>query len=185
MAVSPDTLAKLAKFDTPSVCNFIELFEIRPRNQGYMDGRIKCNFPDFPPIVGYACTAAFRSDAPPAGGDAYGSIGQQLAQFAKLPGPPIVVFQDLDDPPVAAVFGEVMCSTYQAFGSAGLVTNGGGRDLEQVRALKYPVFTGSTICSSPMAALARFRSPSSCPPGRSRTSCLSFRASASSFRSSS
>jgi 4-hydroxy-4-methyl-2-oxoglutarate aldolase len=147
MAVSPDTLAKLAKFDTPSICNFIELFDVRPRNQGYMDARIKCNFPDFAPIVGYACTAAFRSDAPPAGGDAYGSIGQQLEQFAKLPGPPIVVFQDLDDPPVAAVFGEVMCSTYQAFGSAGLMTNGAGRDLEQVRALKYPVFTGSTICS--------------------------------------
>ena len=147
MTISRETLAKLAKFDTPSICNVIELFDIRPRNQGYMDARIKCNFPEFPPIVGYACTAAFRSDAPPVGGDAYGSIGQQLDQFAKLPGPPIVVFQDLDDPPAAAVFGEVMCSTYQAFGSAGLVTSGAGRDLEQVRALKYPVFTGSTICS--------------------------------------
>ena len=98
-------------------------------------------------MVGFACTASFRSDAPPAGGDAYGSIGAQIEQFATLPGPPVVVFQDLDDPPAAAVFGEVMCSTYQAFGSAGLVTNGAGRDLEQVRALKYPVFTGSTICS--------------------------------------
>ncbi|MBC7855104.1 MAG: RraA family protein, partial [Pirellulaceae bacterium] len=36
---------------------------------------------------------------------------------------------------------------YKAFGSAGLITNCAGRDLEQVRALKYPVFTGSTICS--------------------------------------
>src|SRR5262245_11425346 len=147
MSISKETLSKLAKFDTPSICNFIELFDIRPRNRGYMDARIKSNFPELPPIVGFACTAAFRSDAPPAGGDAYGSIGAQLEQFAKLPGPPIVVFQDLDDPPAAAVFGEVMCSTYQAFGSAGLVTNGAGRDLEQVRALKYPVFTGSTICS--------------------------------------
>ena len=59
----------------------------------------------------------------------------------------MVVFQDLDDPPAAAVFGEVMCSTYQGFGSVGLVTNGPGRDLEQVRAIKYPVFTGSTVCS--------------------------------------
>jgi regulator of RNase E activity RraA len=147
MSISKETLSKLAKFDTPSICNFIELFDIRPRNRGYMDARIKCNFPELPPIVGFACTTAFRSDAPPAGGDAYGSIGAQLDQFAKLPGPPIVVFQDLDDPPAAAVFGEVMCSTYQGFGSAGLVTNGAGRDLEQVRALKYPVFTGSTICS--------------------------------------
>jgi regulator of RNase E activity RraA len=112
-----------------------------------MDGRIKSNFPDFKPMVGYASTACFRSDAPPAGGDAYGSLQAQLAQFEELPGPAVVVFEDIDDPPVSAVFGEVMCSTYQAYGSAGLVTNGGGRDLEQVKALGYPVFTGNTIVS--------------------------------------
>jgi regulator of RNase E activity RraA len=125
----------------------IELFDVLPRNRGYMDSRVKCCFPELPPIVGYACTGSFRSDAPPVGGDAYGSIQKQLEQFASLPGPAVVVFQDLDDPPAAAVFGEVMCSSYQAFGSVGLVTNGAGRDLEQVRALAYPVFTGSTICS--------------------------------------
>jgi len=147
MTISKEILAKLARFDSPSICNFIELFDVPPRKRGYMDHRNKSNFPELPPIVGFACTAAFRSDAPPAGGDAYGSIGAQLDQFAKLPGPAVVVFQDLDDPPAAAVFGEVMCSTYQGFGSVGLVTSGAGRDLEQVRALKYPVFTGSTICS--------------------------------------
>lgn len=147
MTITKETLTQLAKYDTPSICNFIELFDVRPRNVGYMDHRVKSNFPEMPPIVGFAATASFRSDAPPMGGDAYGSIGAQLDQFAKLPGPAIVVFQDLDDPPAAAVFGEVMCSTYQAFGSPGLITNGAGRDLEQVRALKYPVFTGSTICS--------------------------------------
>jgi regulator of RNase E activity RraA len=40
-----------------------------------------------------------------------------------------------------------MCSTYQAFGATGLVTSGGGRDLLQVRALSFPVFTGCSICS--------------------------------------
>ncbi len=147
MTISEQTLQKLAEFDTPTICNVIELFDIRPRNQGYMDGRVQCNFPDFPPIVGFATTAGFRSDAPPAGGDAYGSIEKQIALFEELPGPPIVVFQDMDDPPVAAVFGEVMCSTYQAYGAVGLVTNGGGRDLEQVRDIGFPVFTGNTICS--------------------------------------
>jgi 4-hydroxy-4-methyl-2-oxoglutarate aldolase len=147
MPISQSDLQKLAKYDTPTICNIIELFDVRPRNRGYMDGRVKCDFPELPPTVGFACTAAFRSDAPPVGGDAYGSIQKQLEQFAALPGPAVVVFQDLDDPPVAAVFGEVMCSTYQAFGSVGLITNGGGRDLDQVRAIKYPVFTGSTICS--------------------------------------
>lgn len=145
--LTAETLKKLTKFDTPTICNVIELFDVIPRNRGYMDARVKCNFPEFPPVIGYACTASFRSDAPPKGGDAYGSIQKQLEQFETLPGPAMVVFQDLDDPPAAAVFGEVMCSTYQAFGSAGLITNGAGRDLEQVRALKYSVFTGSTICS--------------------------------------
>lgn len=147
MAITPATLDKLRKFDTPTICNVIELFDVRPRNRGYMDARIRCNFPHLPPMVGFASTAAFRSDAPPAGGDAYGSLEQQLETFASLPGPAIVVFEDLDDPPVAATFGEVMCSTYQGFGSVGLITSGGGRDLDQVRAIDYPVFTGSTICA--------------------------------------
>ena len=63
MAITSDTLAKLAKFDTPTICNIVELFYVRPRNQGYMDGRIQCNFPQFPPMVGFAVTASFRSDA--------------------------------------------------------------------------------------------------------------------------
>ena len=68
-----------------------------------MNGRIQANFPELPPMVGYAATASFRSDAPPVGGDAYGSIQAQLEQFAKLPGPAVVVFQDLDDPPAGVI----------------------------------------------------------------------------------
>jgi regulator of RNase E activity RraA len=147
MAITPEVLKKLAKFDTPTICNVIELFDVRPRNRGYMDHRIQCNFPHLPPMVGFASTAAFRSDAPPMKGDAYGTMDQQVAGFAELPGPAIVVFQDLDEPPVAATFGEVMCTTYKAFGSVGLITSGGGRDIEQVKAIDYPIFTGSTICS--------------------------------------
>lgn len=144
--ISAATLTRLAQFDTPTICNVIELFAVRPCNQGFMDGRIKSAFPELPPIVGFASTAAFRSGAPPKE-SAYDSMERQLATFAELPGPPVIVFQDLDDPPVGATFGEVMCSTYKAFGSVGLITSGGGRDLLQVQALNYPVFTGSTICS--------------------------------------
>ena len=147
MSVSPEVLAKLATFDTPTICNLIELFDVRPYNTGYMDGRIRAAFPQFPPMVGFAATAAFRADAPSGEKDVYGSLSGQLEQFAVLPGPAVVVFQDLDDPPVAATFGEVMCSSYQAFGSVGLITSGAGRDLLQVEAINYPVFTDGTICS--------------------------------------
>jgi len=147
MAITKHTLDKLSQFDTPTICNVIELFDIRPRNSGFMDGRIRASFPELAPMVGFASTAAFRSGAPPAGGDAYASFIEQVTRFDELPGPAVMVFEDLDDPPVGATFGEVMCSTYQAFGSVGLITSGGGRDLLQVRRLDYPVFTGSTICS--------------------------------------
>ena len=140
------TLHKLAQYDTPTICNIIELFEVRPNDVGYMDRRIQAAFPDMQPIVGFAATASLRSVSG-SRENAYGMLEAQLNQMDQLAGPAIVVFQDLDDPPVGATFGEVMCSTYQAFGSVGLITSGGARDLAQVRALGYSVFSASTICS--------------------------------------
>jgi regulator of RNase E activity RraA len=145
--ISPEVLQKLSAFDTPTICNIIELFELRPRNTGYMDARIKACFPEMPPIVGFAATATFRSSAPPQEGDAYASNDVQVERFAELSGPPIMVFQDLDDPPVSATFGEIMCTTYQTFGAVGLITSGAGRDLDQVREINFPVFTNGTICA--------------------------------------
>ena len=145
--ISPEVLEKLRTFDTPTICNLIELFEVRPRNTGYMDARIRACFPEMPPTVGFAATATFRSSAPPREGDAYASTGVQVDRFGELSGPPVIVFQDLDDPSVAATFGEVMCTTYQAFGAVGLVTSGTGRDLDQVRAIGFPTFTSGAVCA--------------------------------------
>ena len=145
--ISAEELALLEQADTPTVCNVIELFEIRPRYVGYMDARIQANAPDLPPLVGYATTATFRSAAPPLKGSMYEGLDRQLAGFHDIPEPRVVVFQDLDDPPAAATFGELMCGIYKSFGCAGLITSGAGRDLQQVRPLNFPVFTGGTICS--------------------------------------
>lgn len=147
MTVTQATLDKLAAYDTPTICNLIELFEVRAQSDGFLDHRVRSCFLEMPPMVGFAATAAFRSAAPPDGDAVYGSLHQQLDQMAELDGPAVIVIQDLDDPPAAAVFGEVMCSTYKAFGAAGLVTSGAGRDLAQVRAIGFPVFTGSTIAA--------------------------------------
>ena len=81
------------------------------------------------------------------GGDAYGSIGEQLDAMDSIPGPPVIVFQDLDEPCAAATFGEVMCSTYKRFGAQGLITSGTGRDLAQVEALGFPVFTNGSMAA--------------------------------------
>ncbi len=145
--VSAEVLKELALFDTPTIANAVELWNLRPRNLGYMNSRIVSCYPKLPPMVGYALTTTFRSMSPPRGGDAYSGIGQQLEAFSDFPGPPVIVFQDLDEPCASATFGEVMCSTYKAFGAAGLVTSGTGRDLDQVESLNFPAFTNGTICA--------------------------------------
>lgn len=145
--ISNSVLDKLKTFDTPTICNVIELFDVRPRNSGYMDARIQARFPELPPVVGLAATATFRASGPVRSGDAYSSLRSQVERFAELDGPPIVVFQDLDDPPVGATFGEQMVQTYKAFDAVALITSGAGRDLEQIRALSFPVFTSGAICA--------------------------------------
>src|SRR2546425_1045895 len=112
-----------------------------------MAPRFQACFRTLPPMVGYAATATFRSAAPPRSGDVYAGIADQVASFGELPGPPVVVFQDLDNPVASATFGEVMATTYKSFGAAGLITSGAGRDLDQVEALAFPCFSDGTICA--------------------------------------
>jgi 4-hydroxy-4-methyl-2-oxoglutarate aldolase len=63
------------------------------------------------------------------------------------PAPRIVVFQDLDDPPCAATYGEIMVTTFQRFGFSGLITSGAARDIEQVDRLQFPCWASSVIVS--------------------------------------
>lgn len=146
-AVSAADLELLRRYDTPTVCNVVELFNLRPHTAGYCDARIQACFPKLPPMVGFANTATFRTAAPPKGGSLYASLEQQLESFDQAPGPPVMVFQDLDSPVAAATFGEVSCSTYKRFGAVGLITSGAGRDLDQVEPLNFPCFTSGTMCA--------------------------------------
>ena len=156
---SPEVLEKLRKYDTPTVCNAIELFAVRPQTEGYMDGRIRACFPEMGPICGYAATATFRSALKPSGTVAYGTLSGQVARFSEIAAPSIVVIQDLDQPTRAATFGEVMAATYKSFGVAGLITSGAARDLDQVRALGFPCFADGVICSHGFPTFIDFMVP--------------------------
>jgi len=145
--LSRATVERLRSFDTPTIANAIELFGVRPRHTGYMDARIRALFPELGPIVGCASTATMHCAFPRPAGSAYHGLEEQIRRFQELPGPAIVVIQDLDDPPVAASFGEVMCASYQAFGAVGIITSGAARDLEQVRRLKFAAFASGVICA--------------------------------------
>ncbi len=157
--LSPEALSKLCQYDTPTVCNAIELFAVRPQADGYMDGRIRACFPAMRPVCGYASTATFRSALKPTGTGAYATLDDQVARFGEVPAPPLVVIQDLDSPPKSATFGEVMATAYKAFGAVGLITSGAARDLDQVRGVGLPCFADGVISSHGYPQLLEFQVP--------------------------
>ena len=143
--LQPEDLKKLASIDSPTIANIIELFDCRSYVAGYTNHTIKAVYPDLKPIVGYAVTATFRSGYPASGGDAYGSTPEIIEAGQSIPEPRIIVIQDLDDPPTAATYGEMVATALKTFGYVGLITSGAGRDYEQVRELRFPCFVSSML----------------------------------------
>ena len=138
--LSKKDLAELAKYDTPTICNAIELFDVRPRNVGYMDDRRLA----FRKCLRWLGFETFRS------ADSAGLTPTRewvARRFRGASRPPVVVFQDLDNPTRAATFGEVMCTVYKTFGAVGLITSGAARDLDQVRDIGFPTFSNGAICA--------------------------------------
>ena len=158
MAGSPEMAAvieKLRKFDTATVCNVIELFEVRPHHKGYLGGSIKSYFPELPPMVGYAYTCTYSGAEP--GPNI--TLGENIDNFAKTPEPRVMVFQTLESPPASAIFGDIACSFYKEFGCVGLVTDGAGRDFDEIRKLDFPCFASETICSHGYARVTAINIP--------------------------
>ena len=144
--LSTEELKKLASVDSPTIANIIELFGVQSRIAGYTNGSIRAIYPDLPPTVGYAVTATFRSAfAAPGAGNVYDTLTMIIEGGKKVGGPAFLVVEDLDDPPAAATFGEVMVTSMLASGYIGLVTSGGARDYEQVKELKLPCFASAMI----------------------------------------
>ncbi len=144
---SSDTLEELCRYDSPTIANVIELFDVRPRNSGYMTSAIKAIYPQLKPVIGYASTATYRSAYPAAIKASYLRLADHAESMQDVPKPRFVVFQDLDSPPAAATMGEIMASVYQRFGAAGLITSGSVRDILQIQALNFPLFAAD-ICVS-------------------------------------
>lgn len=142
--LSAAEIEELKKYSSPSISNGIETFNIRPRNLGFMSHEIKCIFPEMPPMVGYAYTARMRAEfeakkAP--------DVGQYRRDVMAAPGPKILVLQDEDPTPTGSFWGEVNANIHRALGCVGTITDGGVRDLNEVRALNFHFFARTLLVS--------------------------------------
>jgi len=158
-SVTDEQFAALRRLDTCVVSNAIETFEVRLRNAGFADSRIRCMFEDFPPMVGYAATARLRSGEPPVAGRTYMDRTDWWNSILQVPPPRIVVLEDLDKPPgLGAFLGDMHAAILRALGCVGYVTDGAVRELPRVKALGLHLFAGNVAVSHAYAHLFDFGS---------------------------
>jgi regulator of RNase E activity RraA len=145
-AATADPLHLLAAYDSATVANAIERFRVRDRATGFVGGRVRCLFPEIPPMVGRALTVSVRNGpGAPGSRDGFWEMWEALS---RLGGPSVIVAQDVSgEPSRCAYFGEVMARIAARLGAVGMVTDGGVRDLTEVRSIPFAYFARYVVVS--------------------------------------
>jgi regulator of RNase E activity RraA len=127
-------LRALEAFDTPTICNALEMIEPARRRFGYTTSNVTCANADLGPRVGLAFTATMRSAEPPRlSGDALKAERLRYYKYvASDPDvPKVIVMQDLDGDQAGRgpFWGEFNTRIHQALGFRAVVTDGSIRDI--------------------------------------------------------
>ncbi len=152
-------LEALRAFDTPTICNALEIVAPARRAVGFIRRPLIAAFPEMKPVVAFARTAHIRSREPhPRGRDAATEIRLgYYAHIAAEPLPSIAVLQDIDAPDqgFGAFWGEVQTNVHKGLGCVGVVTDGSVRDLDAM-ASDFFVLAGSIMPSHAYVHLVDF-----------------------------
>jgi len=146
--LSPEELNALSKIDSPTVSNAIEAFDVRNPTGGYASMELRCQLPDLGAMVGYAITCTADSTSPAPRGPT--KEAELFYAIQAAPRPAIVVIKDVGPNRLRSCHaGDVLCSIFQRLGVIGLVTDGGIRDLDNIkqRVPGFHVFTPGLVVS--------------------------------------
>lgn len=134
MTLSHSDLLQLKRWNTPTIYNGWE--QITRHNPGRECFNLEdCRdfMPHMGPMVGYAVTLQVQPGNPEHKRAKSNAASEYRGYLASLPGPKIVVVQDLDKPACYGSFwGEVMSNTHRALGCVGTITDGAIRDLDEM-----------------------------------------------------
>jgi 4-hydroxy-4-methyl-2-oxoglutarate aldolase len=149
----------LKTVDSPTLSNGIEVLNVRPRAEGFTPVQIRCLFPEFGRMCGYAVTAQVETMTRMEPFDMEGFLELYRAVEAS-PKPAVVVFQEIGGlPDFAAHCGEVMSTFFTRLGAIGLVSDCAVRDLPEVRALRFHYFARGAVASHANFRIARVGVP--------------------------
>lgn len=148
MAERPFTradLETLRQWDTPTICNGLEIVLPQRRGVGYTVAPMVSADRKLPPIVGLARTGLIRSREPARGPIPPREDWYEYVEAQELP--TITVIQDIDGHTGYGCFwGEVQTTVHKALGVLGCVTNGAFRDLDML-APGFQIVGGSVVPS--------------------------------------
>lgn len=134
---------KLKKFTTPTVYNGWEQITAADRTAQTNREPLTDFMPAAGPMVGFAVTLVIEPSNPHHPQRAPGAVREYREYVAALPGPKIVVVQDLDKPAViASHWGEVNAHIHKALGCVGTITDGAIRDVTEMAACGFKALAG-------------------------------------------
>lgn len=145
-----EQLSELEEFDTPSVTNVVATYPgdelclglYNPwREDWYTDASIECWYPELGPRAGHAVTCVFGTPDPN-----YDELGfvDVVDALDRSPEPTILALEQDFPPDIAGKVGLTggnMTTAMRSVGCVGCVSNGPGRDVEEVRPMEFQYLT--------------------------------------------
>ncbi len=127
-------LLQLKRWNTPTIYNGWEQITKRnPAKDAFNLEETRDFMPHMGPMVGYAVTVVIEPGNPKHRKANPNGWSEYRCYMAGVPGPKIVVIQDLDKPQVIGSFwGEVNSDIHRALGCVGTITDGAIRDLDEM-----------------------------------------------------
>ena len=128
-----EDLLMLKRWNTPTVYNgWEQITKHNAAKEGINPEETRGFMPQMGPMVGYAVTVVIEPGNPEHT-KRPNVWNEYRAYIASVPGPKIVVVQDLDKPATRGAFwGEVNSNIHRALGCVGTITDGAIRDLDEM-----------------------------------------------------
>ena len=146
--ITGEQLRQVSSMQTCAVSNAIESLNIRSRTEGFMSPDIKSMFPEMGSMAGFAVTAVIKASTPSSENMNFSRV-KWVDEILSIPGPRVIVMKDLDHPNVIGSFwGEVQSAIHTSIDCVGVVTDGGVRDLDEMKEWGFNAFATNALVSS-------------------------------------
>jgi len=155
-------IERLADSPTALICNAYDFLGL---HAPCTDWTVKCMTPEFPAMVGEAITIKLDCSSP-SDDHTYEMEGVDVNEWFKViesvenaAVPQIVVIQSLGEKEKGAVLGDGMAKTMLAAGAVGCVTDGGVRDIADIKRAGLKQFGGGNVVNHTRLRWSGFGEP--------------------------